>query len=122
MSILRKILNKLSGRSNTGISLEIKFHKETNLYGMHGRLVASSKELGLVNASIRFVFVGITTPPPLSLELFNYIWEEAKAQGYTPQSLLVYGNVMETNPNAASQLLVTAKQRQQDAAKLIPAR
>lgn len=123
MNILRKLWNKLSGKkANTTIALEMKFHKETNPYGTHGTLVASSKEQGLVNASVRFVFLGVTVPPPLTPEMINFIWEEAAAQGYIAHTLLAYGRVIVTDPNASNQFLVSAKQRQQDAGKLIPIR
>lgn len=121
MSVLRRIINKLTGRKST-IQLEIKFHKEATPYGSHGRIEVSSKERNLKNANILFVFVGVSSPPALTPEVMNYIWEEAKAQGFTPHSLLVYGRVLTTDAVNAHQFLVSARVRQEEAMRTFAAR
>jgi hypothetical protein len=79
------------GRINPYDQLEIRFHKEANRFGEHGTLVASHIRQGIDTKPVRFVFVGMATPPKLTLELHTYIWEQAKAQGYLPHDLQTYG-------------------------------
>lgn len=73
------------------LELEIKFHKDTNLFGEHGAIVVSHVRQRLANVSVKFVFVGVSTPPKLTPSLLLYIWEEAKAQGYVPHHIDSYG-------------------------------
>lgn len=79
-------------RKIKSIDLEIRFHKEANVYGEHGKIVVSHVKQGLREVAVRFVFVGITTPPKLDLRMFTYIWEEARNQGYIPHDLKIYGH------------------------------
>ena len=81
--------------------LELRFHKEANLYGEHGTLVVSHVKQGITEMPVRFVFVGVATPPKLDRVLFNYIWEEARTQGYIPHSLRTYGKENEIDSSKA---------------------
>lgn len=78
-------------RTNPFDNLEIRFHKDANRFGEHGTLVASHIRQNLDKEPIRFVFLGMATPPKLTLELHSYICEEAKAQGYIPYDIQTYG-------------------------------
>lgn len=71
--------------------LEIKFHTEANHFGEHGEIVVTHKKKGLVEEPVRFVFVGVTTPPKLDARTFDQIWTEAKNQGYIPHHIACYG-------------------------------
>jgi hypothetical protein len=82
---------KRKGRVNPFDKLEVRFHKDANRFGEHGTLIGSHVRQGLDMEPIRFVFVGMATPPKLTLELHIYIWEEAIAQGYIPHDLQTYG-------------------------------
>lgn len=73
------------------VDLEIKFHKQTNAYGEHGTMVVSHVKQGLREVAVRFVFVGLTTPPKLDHRMFTYLWEEARNQGYIPHEIKTYG-------------------------------
>lgn len=87
------LLSRLFGRAhNTAGEVEIKFHKEANYFGEHGTIVVSHRKQNLVEAPVRFVFVGLTTPPKMDLATFAKIWEAAKYQGYIPHHIETYGN------------------------------
>jgi hypothetical protein len=62
--------------------LEIKFDTDTSGLPHHGNIVVTHREKGLVNASVRYSFVGMEAAPPLSKEIFLHIVEEAERQGY----------------------------------------
>jgi hypothetical protein len=79
------------GKNNDFDQMEIRFHKQANHFGEHGRLNATHVKQGLVEYDVRFVIVGVTTPPKMDKNLFVRIWEEARAQGYTPHYLAAYG-------------------------------
>lgn len=114
MTFFRNLAKQLFGTSFETIDLKIAFHKEANVYGTHGVLRASNIELGLENANVRFVFVGMSTPPPMTPRIFQYLWEEAKAQGFLPQELTKYGNVLITDTSMTSKFLVSAEQKQKE--------
>lgn len=97
MSIILKALLKVFGKKQQILEVEIKFHKEANLYGRHGTIKASHKEQKLEGYPVRFVFKGLSTPPALTPNVLQYIWEEAKAQGYNPEEMLSYGEVLPTH-------------------------
>jgi hypothetical protein len=80
-----------SHRKQTINDLEIRFHKDANVFGEHGTINVTHVRQGLVENTVRFVIVGLTTPPNLSKEVFNLIWEAAKAQGYIPHHIVTYG-------------------------------
>jgi hypothetical protein len=89
---MKNLINKLLGRSGYPYEqLEIRFHKQANPYGEHGTIVVTHVKQGLVEVPVRFVFVGVTTPPKLDVNTFLRIWEEAKAQGYIPHHFATYG-------------------------------
>jgi hypothetical protein len=99
MSIARNLARRLFGQSIEVIGLELVFHKKANLYGTHGIITASHRDQKLDNYPVRFCFVGLSEAPPMTPVIMNYIWEEAKAQGYTPFKLQSYGHVLETTPS-----------------------
>ena len=78
-------------RKSSVMELEIKFHKEANLFGEHGSIVVSHVKQRLAGVAVKFVFVGVSTPPKLTPFLLTYIWEEAKSQGYVPHHIETYG-------------------------------
>ena len=89
---MKKIIHKLLGRRGYDFEyLEIRFYKAANVYGEHGTINVTHIKQGLVEVPVRFVFVGVTTPPVLCRNTFNHIWEEAKAQGYVPHHIETYG-------------------------------
>lgn len=93
-------------RVNPFAALEVRFHKEANLFGEHGTMVVTHVKQNLIEKPVRFVFVGLSTPPKLTLDLHTYLWEEARAQGYVPHELQTYGkevNLIDT----AKPVLVT---------------
>jgi hypothetical protein len=96
MSLLRNLAKRIYGKSFDVRDLEIAFHKKANLHGTHGLLVASHRDFKLENFPVRFVFVGMSEPPAMTPAVIDFIWEEAKSQGYIPHKLLSYGFVLET--------------------------
>lgn len=105
MSALRNAARRFFGKSIEIIDLEIKLHKEANLYGRHGTLIASHVEQKLQNYPVRFVFKGLSSPPALTPRILDFIWEEAKAQGYVPHRLENYGEVLLTSAVAPRELV-----------------
>ena len=85
------IYTKLKKKKQTFNDLELRFHKEANVFGEHGTINVTHVKHGLVETTVRFVIVGMTTPPQLTKDVFNLIWEEAKNQGYIPHHFVTYG-------------------------------
>ena len=90
MSIKQKI-QAIFGTKTKALDLEVRFHKEAIYYGEHGTMVVSHVKQKLVETPVRFVFIGLSTPPRLDRALFNFLWEEAKSQGYIPHHITAYG-------------------------------
>lgn len=114
MSYLRNVARTLFGRSIEVLDLKVAFHKEANLYGTHGHLIATHLEQRLKNAPVRFVFIGMSEPPAMTPRILEYIWEEARAQGYIPHTLASYGEVLATHAEATSDDIVSAERRQEE--------
>lgn len=70
--------------------LDIKFDTDAAQHAHHGNIVVTCRAKGLVNASIRFAFVGVEVPPPLTKEVFDQLWTEAQRQGYVPHFVRNY--------------------------------
>lgn len=111
MSFIRNLVRRAMGRSIEVLDLEIKFHKEANLYGRHGHLIASHKEQGLEGYPVRFVFVGVSRPPALTPRVMEYIWDEAKAQGYIPERLYSYDHILDVHEGLPAGCLVSQERR-----------
>jgi hypothetical protein len=111
MNIARQIARNLFGKSIEVVDLKIAFHKDANIYGEHGTLRASHVTQGLKDQDVRFVFIGTTEPPALTPRIFEYIWEEARAQGYVPTALSSYGNVLATATNIKPAALISAERQ-----------
>ena len=90
-SFIGAFLIKKVQRRQVFHELEVRFHKEANFFGEHGTLNASHHKQELKETNIRFVLVGLTTPPKLDLFTFVFLWEAAKEQGYIPHALVTYG-------------------------------
>jgi len=73
------------------INLPIKFYKDANPFGEHGKLVVSHIQHGLNNEPVSFVFAGLTVPPRMTVDLIGYIWDEAEHMGYMPHYVAQYG-------------------------------
>lgn len=112
MSVARAIARRLFGRSIEVLDLEIAFHKEANHYGTHGMIIASHKDHGLKNQSVRFVFIGMSEPPAMTPRIIEYIWEEARAQGFVPTAIQSYGSVLNTHVGLPSRALIKHQLRQ----------
>lgn len=87
---MTSILAKIFPRAKS-TDLEIRFHKDANHFGEHGQLNVTHVKQNLKGVPVRFVFVGVSEAPKMDLALMNYIWEEAKYQGYIPHHLVCYG-------------------------------
>jgi hypothetical protein len=112
MSVARAIARRLFGRSIEVLDLEIAFHKEANHYGTHGVIIASHKDHGLKNQPVRFVFIGMTEPPAMTPRIIEYVWEEARAQGFVPSAIQAYGHVLHTHSGLPARALISTAQRQ----------
>lgn len=97
MSFARNLVRRMFGQSIEVLGLEIAFHKQANMHGTHGVLIASHRDQKLENHPVRFVFVGLSEAPPMTPIIMNYIWEEARAQGYIPFKVMSYGHILETH-------------------------
>ncbi len=73
------------------LGLDVKFHIEANYHGEHGKIKVTNRKLELVEQTVAFVFPGVTTPPPMTLGLIQYIWDAAALQGYIPHEIIEYG-------------------------------
>lgn len=68
--------------------LEIRFHTEAARHGRHGQIQVSHVRKGIKHRVVNFVIVGFTQPPQVTPGLMQYIWDEAKAQGYVPHEFV----------------------------------
>lgn len=84
-----KFKNMFSHNPNAGLS--IKFYKDTNDYGEHGRIIVSHIKYDLVQENVAFVFVGLTNPPKLDISVMMHLWDEAEKQGYRVHHIAEYG-------------------------------
>lgn len=78
--------------------LRVLFHRDARGLQTHGALVVSHPDYDLENNPIRFNFLGLSTPPVLTIDVFQHLIEEAEAQGYVVHHLLSYGTVIDPNP------------------------
>ncbi len=108
---LRPLIRRIWGVSIEVIDLKIVFHKDANLYGTHGHLKATHVDSRNVEQTVRFAFIGVSTPPALTPRIVNYIWEEAQAQGYTPIEIAKYGMVIPTDAQVRPSALVSEARR-----------
>lgn len=92
MSLIQKLLGQAPARINR---LDVKFGTDANYFGEHGKIVVTNKKLGLEEATVPFVFVGLTTPLPMDPDTMNYIWDQAEQQGYIPIRITQYGRMNE---------------------------
>jgi hypothetical protein len=102
MSLFKKLAQRIWGKSFDVRELEIAFHKKANLHGTHGLLMASHRDQRLDNFPVRFVFIGMSEPPAMTPSVIDYIWDEAKAQGYIPHKLQAYGFVLDTTSDVST--------------------
>lgn len=88
MSLFSIFRKKKSHISN----LEIAFHTESIDYGTHGYITANNKQLGINKPClVRFVFVGLPTPPALTEETIKFIFDQARNKGFGVVNLASYG-------------------------------
>lgn len=114
MSIVTNIYRKIFGTKKEKNELEIVFHKDANTYGSHGTIRASHKDYRLENACVRFAYVGTSVPPPLSPEVFAYLWEKARAAGFIPTELMTYGRVIEVSAVDSAKYLTSPERRRME--------
>lgn len=74
---------------------EIVFGHDALPHGEHGRLIATNVKLGIHQRDVPFAFVGMVTPPLLTLDNMVYLFEKAKDAGYIPLVLKEYGKAAE---------------------------
>ena len=97
---IKRILNSMALMKKPALGLAVKFYHDAIPYGSHGTVCASSNIHGIVRENIPFVFLGISTPPTLSLETMQYIISEAKHYGYNVHHIVSYGeaNAIKVEP------------------------
>jgi len=97
---IRKAFSIIFGKPKNTYGLLVKFYTDSNMYGEHGRIVVSHMKKELDHEPVSMVFVGLSTPPCMTLELMQFIWKEAEHQGYQVHHLLEYGtcNEIKTEP------------------------
>lgn len=83
--------------------LVIRFHSDANSMAEHGTFYASHKGLGLDNYPVRFAFEGLSTPPALNRDIFNYIMDKAEGAGFIVHGMRSYhGMVQNTNTKVST--------------------
>ncbi len=87
----RTFMNVLLGRQQPALSLKVAFYKDAALHGMHGSINVSHRGFNLNGQPVRFVFIGVHTPPPATPELLAFLFEEARIQGFIPHHVELYG-------------------------------
>lgn len=98
MSFTKLFAKKKPVIFNNTKRLRVLFHRETAGLPAHGAIVVDHPDYDLDNSPIRFNFLGLSTPPALTIQVMQHIVEEAEAQGYNVHHLLSYGSVIDPNP------------------------
>lgn len=100
MSIINKFFSKKKKTVvfNNTKRLRILFHRDAAGIPAHGAVVVDHPDYDLQNNPVRFTFLGLSTPPALTIAVMEHIVEEAEAQGYVVHHLLSYGTVVDPNP------------------------
>jgi hypothetical protein len=75
--------------------IEILIHREAAYFGEHGRMLATNKQLGVVEKEVIFCAKGFTTPPALNHRMFAHIWNSFLEEGWIPLEMVSYGTVIE---------------------------
>lgn len=86
--MFKEMLKALFARPADTEPTQVKFYKEAAAFGQHGMIVVSSPKRGLKEVAVPFVFVGMTTPPDLTLEVHKFINSQAYQQGYVPLNIV----------------------------------
>ena len=92
------------GFSKKAAPIDMKFYKEANHFGEHGKIVVSHKKFGLDEVAVAFFFVGSSRPPALDKRTMLELWEAAEAQGFIPHHIQSYGK----NSEVINEEVVTA--------------
>ena len=109
-------LNPCGGKNL--LDVDIKFHKDANEHGSHGKIVVTHRGKGLNKAPVSFVFLGLTTPPAINPMVLDYIWEKAYEQGFIPHEILHYGTPLKSHVGlSARQCLSNERRQAEDAAE-----
>jgi hypothetical protein len=75
--------------------IEILIHTDAAYFGEHGRMLATNKELGIVEKPVIFCLKGYTTPLPLNHRMYAHIWNSFLADGWIPLEMIKYGSVID---------------------------
>lgn len=78
--------------------LRVLFHRDAAGLQTHGALSVSHADYDLDNNPIRFSFIGLSTPPALTIDTMEHLWQEAHSQGFIVHSLLSYGDIVNATP------------------------
>lgn len=80
------------GKKNKSNYFDISFNSRDVDYGTHGYIIAVNKKVGINKpCPVRFVFKGMTTPPPLTEDIIQALFQAARNEGYDVKSLKTYG-------------------------------
>lgn len=69
---------------------KIAFYLQAIHHGEHGILNATSKKHDFQDKDISFAIIGISNPPPITPDILEMIWTEAKEQGFIPHYIVRY--------------------------------
>lgn len=94
MNIINRLLTHVGLRNRKFGMAEVAFYKKAAHFGEHGRAVVSCPRLNLVEEEVSFCFMGMKTPPNLSLHTVHYLTEEAEEQGYILHHITAYGTAV----------------------------
>lgn len=89
------------------LDVEIAFHRDAAQYGSHGKILVTSRKLGLNKIGVHFVFVGLSTPPGLSPSVFEYIWEKAAEKGIQAHEIIYYGTTLKSNVGLPARSMIS---------------
>lgn len=109
MQLIRKIAQLLGFKQKRRYvmgEVNIKFYKEANYFGEHGKIVVTRVKDGLYEVPVSFVFMGMTTPPKMSDQAINFIFDEARHQGFIPHYIEQYGSSNNPHANPIDKLVI----------------
>lgn len=89
MSFFNLFKSLFSSKTSAGLP-PVRFYKDAIHFPEHGRITVTHHTLKVRDLDVQFAFEGMSTPPALNPTSLNYIFEQAKAQGYIPYEIISY--------------------------------
>jgi hypothetical protein len=96
MSIFERVFGKREKQIEPD-QIDILIHEQAAYFGEHGRMIATNRELNIIEKPVIFCLKGFSKPLPLNHRMYAHIWKSFLAEGWIPIELIKYGTVIENH-------------------------